>query len=115
MAGKAGHGVDLVHFSVDWDAEVVTCPQGRRSLRWYQTQTARGRAMIHVAFAAEDCAPVRSACTVLGPSGRLRACRCSRSAKHLGSWMGICPGNAESGGKRLSDRPVKATNGCGRS
>jgi len=24
------------------------------------------------------------------------------SAKHLASWAGVCPGNKESGGKRLS-------------
>lgn len=61
----AGNGFDLAHFVVDWTAEVVTCPQGRRSLSWYQTQTARDRTMIHVAFAAEDWTPcpVRSQCT----------------------------------------------------
>ncbi len=62
---KAGDGFDLAHFSVDWDAEVVICPQGRQSVRWYQTQTARDRTMIHVAFASADCTPcpVRSHCT----------------------------------------------------
>jgi transposase len=29
------------------------------------------------------------------------------SAKHLASWAGICPGNSESGGKRLSGKPRK--------
>lgn len=29
------------------------------------------------------------------------------SAKHLASWAGLCPGNAESGGKRLSGRTRK--------
>jgi transposase len=29
------------------------------------------------------------------------------SAKHLASWVGICPGNAESGGKRLSGKTRK--------
>ena len=27
------------------------------------------------------------------------------SAQHLASWAGICPGNKESAGKRLSGRP----------
>ena len=31
----------------------------------------------------------------------------SPSAKHLASWAGMCPGNAESGGKRLSGRTRK--------
>jgi transposase len=29
------------------------------------------------------------------------------SAKHLASWAGLCPGNRQSGGKRLSGRPTK--------
>jgi transposase len=29
------------------------------------------------------------------------------SAKHLASWAGVCPGNKESGGKRLSGRTTK--------
>lgn len=52
------------HFRVDWDAHRVTCPQGHASVRWYQTQTARG-SMIHVDFAPRDCTPcpVRARCT----------------------------------------------------
>ena len=30
------------------------------------------------------------------------------SAKHLASWAGMCPGNKESGGKRLSGKTRKA-------
>ena len=58
-------GFDVAHFQIDWDAQRVTCPQGRASLRWYETQTARGRTMIHVDFAAADCTacPVRALCT----------------------------------------------------
>ena len=29
-------------------------------------------------------------------------------AKHLASWAGLCPGNRESGGKRMSGRTRKA-------
>jgi len=62
---RAGTGYDVAHFQIDWDAEAVTCPQGRRSVRWHPTQTARGRAMIHVDFAPADClaCPVRGDCT----------------------------------------------------
>jgi len=28
------------------------------------------------------------------------------SAKHLASWAGVCPGNKQSGGKRLSGKPT---------
>jgi transposase len=62
---KAGNGFDVGHFRVDWAARTVTCPGGRTSLRWCETETARGRTMIHVDFAATDCTPcpVRAHCT----------------------------------------------------
>ncbi len=62
---KAGQGFALAHFRVDWEARVVHCPQGRRSVRWCETQTARDRPMIHVDFAPADCTPCpdRSRCT----------------------------------------------------
>jgi transposase len=62
---RAGTGYDVAHFQIDWEAAVVTCPQGRRSIRWCPMQTARGRAMIHVDFAPADClaCPVRGHCT----------------------------------------------------
>jgi transposase len=52
---RAGTGYDVAHFHIDWEAAVVTCPQGQRSVRWFPMQTARGRSMIHVAFAPADC------------------------------------------------------------
>ena len=37
-----------------------------------------------------------------------------RSAKHFASWLGFCPGNKISGGKRLSgkSKPVQKSGGC---
>jgi len=62
---KTGTGFDAGHFHIDWEAHAVTCPAGRSSVRWSQTETARGRTMIHVAFAATDCTPcpLRAQCT----------------------------------------------------
>ena len=62
---KAGDGFDVGHFRIDWEGQTVTCPGDRRSARWCQTETARGRTMIHVDFAATDCTPcpVRARCT----------------------------------------------------
>jgi transposase len=62
---KAKQGFDIAHFRVDWDAEVVTCPQGRTSLRWTPMQAGRGRAMVHVDFSPADCTPcpTRALCT----------------------------------------------------
>jgi transposase len=60
-----GTGFESSQFTIDWAGQVVTCPQGCRSLRWYETETARGRRLIHVVFAAADCTPcpVRASCT----------------------------------------------------
>ncbi len=57
-------GYDIGHFQVDWDAQVATCPQGRKSVEWRETETARG-AMVLVQFDPADCTPcpVRSLCT----------------------------------------------------
>jgi transposase len=62
---KAGNGFDAAHFAVDWARRIVICPQGRESVRWNETVTARERRMIRVEFAVADCLPclVRSQCT----------------------------------------------------
>jgi transposase len=62
---KAEDGFDLARFRIDWAGRGVTCPGGRASLRWCETETARGRTMIHVDFAPADCTPcpVRARCT----------------------------------------------------
>ncbi|MCL5109338.1 MAG: transposase [Chloroflexi bacterium] len=62
---KAGEGFDTAHFDVDWDRHVVTCPQGRQSIRWCVTETARQRTLIHIDFAQAECAVclARSQCT----------------------------------------------------
>ena len=48
---QAETGYDLTHFSIDWDAETVTCPQGRVSSSWTPVQDA-GKALIKVKFSA---------------------------------------------------------------
>src|SRR5215207_9986459 len=62
---KADEGFDVANFRVDWDNKTVSCPEGRKSMRWSQTKTARGRKMIHVEFDPDDCAacPSRPLCT----------------------------------------------------
>ncbi len=64
-------GYDVSHFQVDWEAKSATCPQGRRSVKWFETETARG-AMVIVAFSPADCTPcpVRSLCTRAKTSAR---------------------------------------------
>jgi transposase len=62
---KADEGFDVANFRIDWEKKTVTCPQERQSIRWSKTKTARGRKMIHVEFAPDDCAacPSRPLCT----------------------------------------------------
>jgi transposase len=62
---RAKQGFAIASFRVDWAAHVVTCPQGRKSIRWCQTHTARQQTMIHIDFAPQDCTPcpVRARCT----------------------------------------------------
>ncbi len=61
---QAETGYDLTHFSIDWDAQTVTCPQGRRSSSWTPVQDA-GKSLIKVKFSQSDCqvCPSRTSCT----------------------------------------------------
>lgn len=58
-------------FSIDFDNQQVTCPQGSTSLSWSPC-TQRGTEAIVVRFALADCAgcPVRARCTTGTRSGR---------------------------------------------
>jgi transposase len=62
---KANQGFDAAHFQVDWEARRATCPQGKLSTRWCETDTARGRTMVAISFSAADCmaCPTRALCT----------------------------------------------------
>jgi transposase len=55
----------VANFHIDWEKKTVSCPQGRQSIRWSETKTARGRSMIHIDFSPDDCSvcPSRSSCT----------------------------------------------------
>jgi transposase len=61
---QAETGYDLTHFSIDWEAETVTCPQGRISSSWTPVQEA-GKSLIRVKFSQSDCkvCPSRASCT----------------------------------------------------
>jgi transposase len=62
---KDDEGFDVANFRIDWEKKMVTCPQRRQSVRWSETETARGRSMIHIDFSATECAacPSRPLCT----------------------------------------------------
>ena len=46
----------MANFRINWEEKAVTCPERRQSIRWSETKTARGRQMIHIDFAPDDCA-----------------------------------------------------------
>ena len=66
---QAETGYDLTHFSSDWEAETVTCPQGRTSSSWTPVQDA-GKSLSKVKFSQSDCkvCPAQACCT--GPTRR---------------------------------------------
>jgi len=61
---QAETGYDLTHFDIDWEAETVTCPQGRTSSSWTPVQDA-GKSLIKVKFSQSDCkvCPAQASCT----------------------------------------------------
>src|SRR6266487_1208821 len=61
---QAETGYDLTHFAIDWEAQTVTCPQGRSSSSWTSVQDA-GKSLIKVKFSQSDCkaCPSRTSCT----------------------------------------------------
>jgi transposase len=61
---RSPSGFDINCFAIDWEAQVVTCPQGKESKSW-RTQTNKGHAVIRARFDPHDCAtcPSRSQCT----------------------------------------------------
>jgi transposase len=60
-------GLDMRCFAIDWDAQQVTCPAGKVSVRWRPGSAAQGagQAQIAVQFAPDDCraCPLRARCT----------------------------------------------------
>src|SRR5262245_30915118 len=59
---------DISHFQIDWDQEVVTCPNGTQSRYWKPATGPRGKPTIQVHFHKQDC----TGCVVQR--------RCTRSA-----------------------------------
>jgi transposase len=62
---RAGAGFDKAHFLVDWDQQVVTCPQGKQSISWLPNTYPKNGMTWEVRFARKDCTPCpsRAHCT----------------------------------------------------
>ncbi len=66
---RTEQGYDLSCFAVDWEAETVTCPQGKDSKSWRLAKGESSQKVIQVRFHIEDCA----ACAARG--------QCSKAQK----------------------------------
>lgn len=63
---------DVSQFAVDWDHQVVTCPQGKHSIAWHHGQDTQGESVVMVSFAWPTCqtGPLRARCTKAKATGR---------------------------------------------
>lgn len=55
IASRAGHGYELPHFVIDWEAEQVSCPQGKTSVSWRTIRAMDGSPRILGQFSRSDC------------------------------------------------------------
>jgi len=64
--------LDVSQFSVDWQQERVTCPQGQQSVGWHPAKDAKGETVVQVVFAQAVCltCPSRPKCTDARATGR---------------------------------------------
>lgn len=58
-------GFEAGHFSIDWQAEQATCPEGHTSISWTPAIDNRKNEVIKIKFSIKDCqgCPSRSLCT----------------------------------------------------
>lgn len=62
---QARQGFDISCFAIDWEAQTVTCPQGRTSRSWRPRKDKTGQELIEIRFDLGDCVGCasRSQCT----------------------------------------------------
>ena len=68
---RAGAGYARADFTIDYDTQTVTCPQGKTSTSWSPC-TQHGKDAIVATFSARDCGPcpARALCTTSGARRR---------------------------------------------
>ncbi len=78
-------GYAAADFSLDWQAQVATCPQGQQSTQWFGRADRHGREVIQIKFAAKDCAtcPVRALCTHSATQPRFLMVRPEHTSRSL--------------------------------
>jgi transposase len=62
---RAGDGFAASDFTIDWDREQATCPEGRTSLSWSPAVDRGHNEVIKIKFSAKDCGacPAHARCT----------------------------------------------------
>jgi transposase len=62
---RAGEGFAASDFTIDWDRQRATCPEGRASVSWSPAVDRGHNEVIKIKFSAKDCGacPARTRCT----------------------------------------------------
>jgi transposase len=62
---QAGEGFAASDFTIDWDQQRATCPEGRTSISWTPAVDREHNEVIKIKFSAKDCGgcPARVRCT----------------------------------------------------
>ena len=62
---RAGEGFAASDFTIDWDQQHATCPEGRTSVSWSPAVDRGHNDVIKIKFSAKDCGacPARARCT----------------------------------------------------
>jgi transposase len=78
-------GFDLSCFVIDWDHQVVICPEGQHSKQWYLAKDAQGEPIAQILFASQACqsCPERTRCTRAKTSGRTLTLRYPRERHEM--------------------------------
>jgi transposase len=94
---RADQGFDIAHFTIDREAERVTCPEGKTSVVWEPGQDRWGNEVIHTEFARRECLACRARplCTrattegremTLRPRARHEALQSARVEQETAAW-----------------------------
>ncbi len=69
------HGFDKSQFNIDWQAQQLTCPQGKTSRYWIPPYDRHGKDVIQIKFNPTDCkvCPSRELCTQAKAGARMLA------------------------------------------
>jgi transposase len=92
---RAGEGFAASDFTIDWDQQQATCPEGRTSLSWSPAVDRGHNDVIKIKFSAKDCGvcPARARCTeakrrsiTVRPRDQYEALHAARSREASGEY-----------------------------